>query len=113
MPNKLFRAFSSLPAAQRAVDRLVAANIPADCMQVDVRVDETGGTEGNFAAGNQGRSHAPFQDSTNGIDDRDYDADFATVRWRGTVLLTVEPRDDIQQHDAAAILDSIPKPPLA
>ncbi|MEO7031118.1 MAG: hypothetical protein ABI351_04030 [Herbaspirillum sp.] len=112
MSNEVFRAFSSLPASQRATDLLVAAGIPKSCIKVDVRVDEASGTEGNFSVGNQGEGHTPFHDSTIMIDDRDYEEDFATVRWRGTVLLTVNTNDDEQRAKATAVLDSIPKPPL-
>lgn len=113
MANPLFRAFSSLQASQRATDLLVAAGIPLDHIKTDVRVDEASGTEGSFAVGNQGVGYTPFHDSTIMIDDRDYEEDFATVRWRGTIFLTVDPGDDAEKAKAAAVLDSIPKPPLA
>lgn len=113
MSDPLFRAFSSLQASQRATDLLLAAGIPVSHIQTDVRVDEASGTEGSFAVGNQGVGHTPFHDSTIMIDDRDYKEDFATVRWRGTVFLTVDTSDDEEKATAAAVLGSIPKPPLA
>lgn len=108
MPNTLFKGFSSLSAAQGAVNRLLAAGIPAACMKIDSRADEAGGTEGNFAVGNQETGHTPFHDSTITIDDRVYEKDFASVKWRGTILLSVEPNDTEQEAKAVAILNGAP-----
>lgn len=51
MQNPIIRTFMQLDTAQQARTELLAAGLSADDVTIDVRVDETGPVQGNFATG--------------------------------------------------------------
>lgn len=51
MQNPIIRTFVHLSAAEQARTELLAAGIAAQGVVIDVRIDETGPVQGNFAVG--------------------------------------------------------------
>jgi hypothetical protein len=51
MQNPIIRTFKHVTAAEQARTELLAAGIAADDVAIDVRIDETGPVQGNFATG--------------------------------------------------------------
>jgi antirestriction protein ArdC len=51
MENVIVRTFIHAAAAEQARTELLAAGIPADGVEVSVRMDETGAVQGNFTVG--------------------------------------------------------------
>jgi hypothetical protein len=51
MQNPIIRTFVHLDAAQQARTELLAAGVAEEGVVIDVRIDETGPVQGNFAVG--------------------------------------------------------------
>ena len=51
MQNPIVRTFIHVTAAEQAREELLAAGVPADDVQVDVRISEAGPVQGNFTVG--------------------------------------------------------------
>ena len=51
MQNPIVRTFKHLDAAEQARNELLAAGIPRDGVEINVRIDETGPVQGNFVTG--------------------------------------------------------------
>lgn len=101
MPVTLLRSFSNLPEAEDAVQHLTDAGVRRSCMTIDSLLDETGGTEGNFAVGNAMQNEGLITPQAGS----EYDMNFACVEWRGTILLTVVPDNEDQQAIALTVLE--------
>jgi hypothetical protein len=103
IPHTLLRSFTQLSDAEAAADRLKDAGIPSSNISIDTRIDEAGGTQGNFAVGN-GIEPNPLTD-THLSTDSDYEKNFKPVKWQGAFLLLIRLDDDQQKEMASALLD--------
>jgi uridine phosphorylase len=99
MENVIVRTFTQQAAAERARQELLAAGIPADGVEVTVRIDETGPVQGNFTVGD-----AP------GIKGKTaYSHTYAPIAQDDVsdCQITVTAGDAAQAERAAAILDRL------
>jgi hypothetical protein len=94
MEQVILRVFDSFDCAEQAREALLAAGFERSCVELSVRRDEAGGTQGNFTVGNY----------TGKADDPVYERDFAHERVDGDCLLTVTARDAADAARAAAIM---------
>jgi hypothetical protein len=93
MMQTVLRSFSRLNDAENAKRLLITAGIRDEDIAIDARLDEAGGTEGNFVIGNgiEPPFKGPDRGTTGGTD---YHTNFASVQWRGTILLLVDLNDE-------------------
>ncbi|MGO4475161.1 hypothetical protein AB4Z32_02805 [Massilia sp. 2TAF26] len=98
MENVIVRTFIHPSAAEEARNELLAAGIPADDVEVKVRIDETGGVRGNFSVGDPGVRG-----------DTDYRYTYAPIDQTDVhdCQITVNAGDAAQAARAAAILDRL------
>jgi hypothetical protein len=97
-------SFSSLDAANAAVDALVAAGLPRAAMQVTVLQDEAGPVQGNFLIGNGQTTHGRPPDANRTGLEAPYDENFRQPAYRGGFLLALEGLDEAQRLRAQATL---------
>ncbi|WP_296948758.1 hypothetical protein [uncultured Massilia sp.] len=99
MQYPIIRTFMHLSAAEQARAALLDAGIPADDIVIDVRVDETGPVQGNFAIGDD--------PAVTGSDA--YSHTFAPTAQDAVrdCQLTVQAADPALAERAAAILDRL------
>jgi len=99
MENVIVRTFIHTAAAEQARKELLAAGIPADGVEVTVRIDETGPVQGNFTVGDdpdiKGKTAYTHTYAPTAQDD---------VR---DCQITVTAGDAAQAERAAAILDKL------
>ena len=99
MENVIVRTFIHEAAAEQARTELLAAGIPADGVEVTVRIDETGPVQGNFTVGDapgiKGKTAYTHTYAPTAQDD---------VR---DCQITVTADDAAQAQRAAAILDRL------
>jgi len=99
MENVIVRTFIHEAAAEQARQELLAAGIPADGVEVTVRIDETGPVQGNFTVGDapeiKGKTAYTHTYAPTAQDD---------VR---DCQITVTAGDAAQAERAAAILDRL------
>jgi hypothetical protein len=98
----LLRSFTQLADAEAAAYRLIAAGISPSDISIDTRIDEAGGTQGNFAIGNG--NEPPHPDMPLSAD-ADYEKNFKSVEWHGAFLLLVRMDDDRQKEKVSTLLD--------
>lgn len=102
----LLRSFTHLADAESAAQRLIDAGIPASRFSIDARVDEAGGTRGNFAIGNgEGDSPSQGHGGYTPADNNAYEKNFKAVEWKGAFLLLVKANDVDQKAQVAALLE--------
>jgi hypothetical protein len=99
MQNPIVRTFIQLAAAEQARAELLAAGIPADGVDINVRIDEAGPVQGNFTVGDdpevKGKTAYTHTYAPVAQDDvRDFQ-------------VTVNAADPAQAERAAAILDRL------
>jgi 3-methyladenine DNA glycosylase/8-oxoguanine DNA glycosylase len=99
MENVIVRTFIQHGAAEEARKELLAAGIPADDVEVTVRIDETGPVQGNFTVG----------DSPSVKGKTAYTHTYAPVAQDDVrdCQITVTAGDAAQAERAAAILDRL------
>jgi hypothetical protein len=99
MENVIIRTFTQHAAAEQARNELLALGIPADDVEVTVRIDETGPVQGNFTVG----------DSPAVTGKTAYSHTFAPVAQDDVrdCQITVTAGDRAQAERAAAILDRL------
>ncbi|MGB9107596.1 MAG: hypothetical protein WCC39_02805 [Telluria sp.] len=99
MENVIVRTFTQQAAAEQARTELLALGIPADDVEVTVRVDETGPVQGNFTVGD-----APAVTGKTA-----YSHTYAPVAQDDVrdCQITVTAGDAAQAERAAAILDRL------
>jgi hypothetical protein len=51
MQTPIIRTFKHVTNAEQARAELLAAGVPADAVDINVRIDETGPVQGNFTVG--------------------------------------------------------------
>jgi len=99
MQNPIVRTFVHLAEAEQARAELLAAGIAADNVDINVRIDETGPVQGNFAIG----------DSPEVKGKTAYTHTYAPVAQDDVrdCQITVVTADAAQAEQAAAILDRL------
>lgn len=97
MQNPIVRTFKHVSAAEQARAELLAAGVPAEAVDIDVRIDETGPVQGNFTVGD-----APEVKGKTA-----YTHTYAPVAQDDVrdCQVTVNAVDDSQAERIAAILD--------
>ena len=94
MEQVIIRVFDALSGAEQAREALLAAGFARSDVELSARLDEAGGTQGNFTVG----------DYSGDRDDPVYERNFAHERVDGGCLLTVAARDAAGAQRAADIL---------
>ena len=99
MENVIIRTFIHPAAAEQARAELLAAGIPADGVEVTVRIEETGPVQGNFTVGDDPAIKGKTA----------YSATFAPIAQDDVrdCQITVTADDAAQAQRAAAILDRL------
>jgi hypothetical protein len=99
MQNPIVRTFIQLAAAEQARAELLAAGIPADGVEINVRIDETGPVQGNFTVGDDPGVKGKTA----------YTHTYAPVAQDDVrdCQITVNAADPAQAERAAAILDRL------
>ncbi len=92
--HAIIRAFDRFELASRAREALLDKGFSAESVLLDVRSDEAGPVEGNFAVGN-----SPVES-----DEHVYGTNYARAVERGHCLVTVHTADPATAARAAAIL---------
>jgi hypothetical protein len=90
MEKVIVRVFDAFSCAEQAREALLAAGFDRDQLELSVRRDEAGGTQGNFTVGES--------------DDPVYERDFAHERVDGDCVLTVTARAEDDAARAADIM---------
>jgi hypothetical protein len=99
MENVIIRTFTQHAAAEEARKELLALGIPADDVEVTIRIDETGPVQGNFTVG----------DSPAVTGKTAYSHTYAPVAQDDVrdCQITVTAGDPAQAERAVAILDRL------
>jgi hypothetical protein len=94
MEQVIIRVFDELSCAEQAREALLAAGFARSDVELCARLDEAGGTKGNFTVG----------DYRGDSDDPVYERNFAHERVDGGCVLTVTAHDAAGAQRAADIL---------
>ena len=104
MLSPLLRSFDRFEDAVAAREALLAAGVAPAAVQVQPMEDEAGPAQGNFLVGN-GRLRDDSTPNPSAASQLPYEPNFAHPVFRATNLLLLQPADDAQRAQAAAILD--------
>jgi hypothetical protein len=113
MAESILKSFPSLPEAQHALHFLADAGFCRNSLWIESRLDEAGGTAGNFTVGNTSAAHAPHPPQAapaGNTDDTAYRTDFTPVAWNGVILLMAD-LDSVEQERASALLQGLGSDP--
>ena len=95
MDQLVVRVFDAFDQAEHARDLLFSQGFATEAIELSVREDEAGPTEGNFTVGN----------SSVGSIQHTYDTNYAHILFRGQCMVTVLARGTAQAAHACLILE--------